>query len=224
MSSHPEKKQHRLVAQPGIWLALLLLATAPLWIKSIGLYPYLALEIMIWMMFALGYNLLLGQAGLPSFGHGAFLGVGAYAFGLLQLKLGAGLWLGLLGAVAITALAGTLVAAFISHRRGIYYALLTIAFGQVFWFISIKWHSVTGGEDGLLNIKRLPADLGFTEVALKDNNSLYYFTLVFLVLVVGFLWRLGFSSFGRVLQAVKQNETRAAFAGHNVWLDRKSVV
>ena len=94
MSSHPEKKQHRLVAQPGIWLALLLLATAPLWIKSIGLYPYLALEIMIWMMFALGYNLLLGQAGLPSFGHGAFLGVGAYAFGLLQLKLGAGLWLG----------------------------------------------------------------------------------------------------------------------------------
>ena len=218
MSSRPEKPVNRLLSQPGILIALLLLATAPLWIRSIGLYPYLALEIMIWMMFALGYNLLLGQAGLPSFGHGAFLGIGAYAFGLLQLKLGAGLWLGLLGAVAITALAGALVAAFISHRRGIYYALLTIAFGQVFWFISIKWHSITGGEDGLLNIKRLPVELGFTEFALKDNNALYYFTLALLVLVAGFLWRLGFSSFGRVLQAVKQNETRAAFAGHNVWL------
>ena len=215
MSIHPENS---LLKQPGAWIALLVLASAPLWVKSIGLYPYLALEIMIWMMFALGYNLLLGQAGLPSFGHGAFLGVGAYAFGLLQLKLGAGLWLGLLGAVAITATAGALVAAFISHRRGIYYALLTIAFGQVFWFISIKWHRVTGGEDGLLDIKRLPLDLGFAEIALKDNNALYYFTLVLLMAVVVFLWRLSFSPFGRVLQAVKQNETRAAFVGHNVWL------
>ena len=61
---------------------LIVLVTTPLWIKQIGLYQYLALEIMIWMLFALSYNLLLGQAGLPSFGHGAFFGVGAYAFGL----------------------------------------------------------------------------------------------------------------------------------------------
>ncbi len=66
-----------------------LLASAPFWIDRVGLYPYLALEILIWMIFALGYNLLLGYAGLPSFGHGAFFGVGAYAFGLLQFKLGA---------------------------------------------------------------------------------------------------------------------------------------
>ena len=215
MKKHPD---NRLLTKPGVWIALVLLATAPLWINSVGLYPYLALEIMIWMMFALGYNLLLGQAGLPSFGHGAFLGVGAYAFGLLQLKFGAGLWLALFGAVAITALAGALVAAFISHRRGIYYALLTIAFGQVFWFISIKWHSVTGGEDGLLNIARPPANFGLFELSLKGNNALYYFTFALLVLVVVFLWRLSYSPFGRVLQAVKQNETRAAFVGHNVWL------
>jgi branched-chain amino acid transport system permease protein len=215
MSDRPD---NRLSRQAGAWIALAVLASAPLWISRVGLYPYLALEIMIWMMFALGYNLLLGQAGLPSFGHGAFLGVGAYAFGLLQLKAGTGLWLGLIGAIAITALAGALVAAFISHRRGIYYALLTIAFGQVFWFISIKWHSVTGGEDGLLNIKRLPADFGFFALPLKDNNALYYFTFALLVLTVIFLWHLGRSPFGRVLQAVKQNETRAAFVGHNVWL------
>ena len=69
------------------------------------------------------------------------------------------------------------MAAFISHRRGIYYALLTIAFGQVFWFVAIKWHSVTGGEDGLLNIKRLRADFGFTSFDLASNQALYYFCL-----------------------------------------------
>ncbi len=215
MKKHTE---NRLFTRPGVWIGLLVLATAPLWINRVGLYPYLALEIMIWMMFALGYNLLLGQAGLPSFGHGAFLGVGAYGFGLLQLKFGAGLWLALFGAVAITATAGALVAAFISHRRGIYYALLTIAFGQVFWFISMKWHSVTGGEDGLLNIARPPVDFGLFELSLKGNNALYYFTFALLILVVIFLWRLSYSPFGRVLQAVKQNETRAAFVGHNVWM------
>jgi branched-chain amino acid transport system permease protein len=80
---------------------------------------------MIWMIFALGYNLLLGYGGLPSFGHGAFFGVGAYAFGLAQLKLGAGLWGALAAGVLGAALAGALVASFVSHRRGIYYALLT---------------------------------------------------------------------------------------------------
>ncbi len=194
-----------------------LLASAPLWVNKVGLYPYLALEIMIWMIFALGYNLLLGYGGLPSFGHGAFFGVGAYAFGLLQLKFGLGLVAGLAGAVLVAALAGAVVAAFISHRRGIYYALLTIAFGQVLWFIAFKWHSVTGGEDGLLNIKRAPLELGFATIPLDSNTALYYFTLAMFVLVVVFLYRLIHSPFGRVLQAVKQNEVRAAFLGHHTW-------
>jgi branched-chain amino acid transport system permease protein len=188
----------------------LLLATSPLWISRVGLYPYLAVEIMIWMIFALGYNLLLGQAGLPSFGHGAFFGVGAYAFGLAQLKWGAGLWGAMAAGIFGAALAGAVVAAFISHRRGIYYALLTIAFGQVFWFIAIKWHGVTGGEDGLLNIRRPPW--------LASNQALHYFALVAFVLVALALWRLAHSPYGRILGAVKQNETRAAFAGHNTWL------
>ena len=67
--------------------SLLLFGTMPLWIEAVGLYQYIGLEIMIWVIFALGYNLLLGYAGLPSFGHGAFLGIGAYAFGLTQFNL-----------------------------------------------------------------------------------------------------------------------------------------
>ena len=191
-------------------IAVALLATAPFWIARVGLYPYLALEVMIWMIYALGYNLLLGYGGLPSFGHGAFFGVGAYAFGLAQLKWGAGLGGGLAVAVLAAALAGAIVAAFISHRRGIYYALLTIAFGQVFWFVAIKWHSLTGGEDGLLNIKR--------PWPLAGGEALHYFVLAVFVVVALLLWRLIHSPFGRVLTAVKQNETRAAFAGYNTWL------
>lgn len=195
-----------------------ILASSPLWLAKVGLYQYLALEIMIWMLFALGYNLLLGYTGLPSFGHGAYFGFGAYAFGLSQSALWPNLWVCLAGAVFATALIGGIVGLFLSHRRGIYYALLTIAFGQVFWFVAIKWHSVTHGEDGLLNIKRLPADFGFISFDLSGNQALFYFSLVMFCLVVIALWRLIHSPFGRVIQAIRQNETRAAFIGHNVWL------
>ena len=135
-------------------LLLVALATLPYWIGRVGLYQYLGIEILVWGLYALSYNLLLGYTGLPSFGHGAYFGVGAYAFGLIQKHVGMNLWLDLAGAMAVAALAGAIVAAFISHRRGIYYALMTIAFCQIFWFVAVKWHSVTGGEDGLLNLKR----------------------------------------------------------------------
>ena len=170
---------------PLLVLALVM-GTTPLWMPRIGLYQYLAVEIAIFMIYAMGYNLLLGNSGLPSFGHGAFFGVGAYAFGLLQLRVWSNLWFDLAGAVLAAAVLGGLVAALISHRRGIYYALLTIAFGQVFWFVAIKWHSVTGGEDGLLNLKRLPVDLGLFTIDLKSNEALFYFVFVMLLLVVVF--------------------------------------
>jgi branched-chain amino acid transport system permease protein len=199
-------------------ITLALLLSTPLWVARVGLYQYLALEIMIWVLFALGYNLLLGFTGLPSFGHGAFFGIGAYAFGLLQLRVWPNLWFDLAGAVVLTAALGAIVAAFISHRRGIYYALLTIAFGQVFWFVANKWHTVTGGEDGLLNIKRLPADFGFASFDLASNNALFFFCLALFAVVLLGLWRLIHSPLGRILSAIKQNETRAAFVGYNVWL------
>lgn len=199
-------------------ITLAIFLSTPLWLARVGLYQYLALEIMLWVMFAMGYNLLLGFTGLPSFGHGAFFGAGAYAFGLLQLKVWPNLWFDLTGAVLVTSLLGGAVALFISHRRGIYYALLTIAFGQVFWFVANKWHTVTGGEDGLLNIKRLPADFGFTSFSLASNNALFFFCLAVLALVLFALWRLIHSPLGRVFSAIKQNETRAAFVGYNVWL------
>jgi branched-chain amino acid transport system permease protein len=198
-------------------LILIVLVTTPLWINEIGLYQYIAVEIVIWALFALSYNLLLGQAGLPSFGHGAFFGVGAYAFGLALKHIAPNLWLGLAAALVAAALAGALVAAFISHRRGIYYALMTIAFGQVFWFVAIKWHSVTGGEDGLLGIPRPPLDLGVIQLSLASNEALFYFAVALFAVVTLFLWQLQDAPFGRVMAAVKGNEERARYCGHAVW-------
>ncbi len=156
----------------------LFFASVPLWIERVGLYQYLGVEILIFATYALAFNLVLGHAGLPSFGHGAFFGVGAYAFGLAQFNIVPNLWVCLGVATLAAALSGALVAAFISHRRGIYYALMTIAFGQIFWFVAIKAHSITGGEDGLLKIERLPASLGVAAFDLKGNVALYYFVLV----------------------------------------------
>ncbi len=199
-------------------VVLIILVTLPQWIGPVGFYTYLGVEIVIWMIFALGFNLLLGYTGLPSFGHGAYFGLGAYGFGLFQLNIMQNLWFGLVAAIILAAIGGALVAVFVSHRRGIYFALLTIAFGQIFWFISIKWHTVTGGEDGLLNIPRPAVELGVAEFALKTNTALYYLVLcIFAVVVVG-LWRLVHSPFGKVIQAIKQNEMRARFVGYNVWL------
>jgi branched-chain amino acid transport system permease protein len=202
----------------------LLLATVPLWIERVGLYQYLGVEILIFATYALAYNLLLGHSGLPSFGHGAFFGIGAYAFGLAQFNLAPNLWLCLGVATLAAAAAGAFVALFISHRRGIYYALMTIAFGQVFWFIAIKAHGITGGEDGLLKIERLPVALGVGAFDLKSNVALYYFVLVVFMGVSLLLWRLVHSPFGRVVAAIKQNETRARFVGYHVWRYKAAVL
>jgi branched-chain amino acid transport system permease protein len=194
-----------------------LLLSFPLWAEAVGLYPYLGIEVVIWMVYALGYNLLLGYTGLPSFGHGAFFGVGAYAYGLCTLGLSPSPWLGLCAAGLAGGAGAALVGALVARRRGIYFALLTIACGQVFWFVSMKWRRVTGGEDGLLNLRR--GQLGFG-VGLASNVVLFYFVVGVLGLCLVFLWRLVHSPFGRALQAIRMNEARARFVGYDVWLTK----
>ena len=205
------------ITQPML-VAFLLFGTLPWWIDRVGLYSYLGVEVLIFCIFALGFNVLFGNAGLPSFGHGAFFGIGAYAMGLTQFHLVENLWVCLLMATLFAAAFGAAVACFISHRRGIYFALMTIAFSQLFFFIASKWTSVTRGEDGLLNIRRLSADFGLISFPLRSNWALYWFTFAAFGAVVLLLWRLVNSPFGRVLNAIKQNEERVAFLGYNVWL------
>jgi len=216
------RRMRRWVTGPML-VSFAFFGTMPLWIEGVGLYQYLGVEVMIWVIFALAVNLLLGYTGLPSFGHGAFLGIGAYAFGLTQFELVDNLWIALAGAIVVTAALGGLVALFLSHRRGIYFALMTIAFAQIFFFIASKWTSVTGGEDGLLNIVRLPVELGVASFEIQSNVALFYFSFAAYVVCVLFLWRLANSPFGQVIQAIRQNESRVAFLGYNVVLYKWAV-
>lgn len=211
-------KPPKYLPDPGVLVVLVgVLGSAPFWLRQAGLYQYLAIEIVVWCIYALGYNLALGYAGLPSFGHGAFFGIGAYGMAIYQLDFGGrSLWLGLAVATLAGGLAGVTVGAFISHRRGIYLSLMTIAFGQLAWFIAIRLRGITKGEDGLLNLQRLPADLAAFSFDLQSERSFYYFTVVVFVLVVVGLWIVVQSPFGSVIQAIRQNEKRAAFAGYSV--------
>jgi branched-chain amino acid transport system permease protein len=204
-------------------LMFVVLGTFPLWGTSVGLYNYLGVEIVIWIIYALGFNLLLGYTGLPSFGHGAYFGIGAYAYSLCQLNIFESVWAGVLFGMFAGGIAAGLAACFISHRRGIYFALMTIAFGQVFWFIAIKWHTLTGGEDGLLNVYRGTLSLGPAEISLKSNEALFYFAFAVLVIVTLLLWRIVHSPYGKALQAIRMSEMRAGFVGYNVWLIKWSV-
>jgi branched-chain amino acid transport system permease protein len=191
----------------GLFLVFLLL---PAVLPRLG-YTYLGTEVMIWAIFALGYNLLLGYTGLPAFGHGAFFGIGGYLLGMTQKWLTGGLAAPLAFAVLGTVLLGGIVALFVARRRGIYFALLTIAFGVMFWFAVFVADAWTGGEDGLTGINRL-ALLGF---ALRDNVPFYYFVYGFFVAATVVLWRVVNSPFGHVIRAIKQSETRARALGYD---------
>ena len=105
VGSKSSSEASRLVT-PTMLVLWLVLATVPLWITRIGLYPYLGIEILIWSLYALAFNLVLGTAGLPSFGHGAYFGIGAYAFGLCQFDIAANLWICLAAAAVVAGSAG----------------------------------------------------------------------------------------------------------------------
>jgi branched-chain amino acid transport system permease protein len=188
----------------------------PALLPWIGGYTYLGTEVMIWAIFALSYNLLLGYTGLPGFGHGAFFGLGGYFLGMSQLWWTGGLWVPLLSGTLGAAICGAAVALFVARRRGIYFALLTIAFGTMFWFSIFVLDTWTGGEDGLTGIRRLAVGVpGLFEVPLRDNLAFYYFVYALFVVSTIVLWRVVRSPFGHVIRAIKQSESRATALGYD---------
>ena len=191
----------------GMFALFLLLPGVLPWLG----YTYLGTEVMIWAIFALGYNLLLGGTGLPAFGHGAFFGVVGYLLGMSQKWWTGGLWLPILIGTLGTIVCGAVVALFVARKRGIYFALLTIAFGVMFWFMVFVLDTWTGGEDGLTGLRR-PALLG---IDLRDNVPFYFFVYGFFVASTVVLWRIVNSPFGQVLGAIKQSETRARALGYD---------
>src|SRR6202011_4756966 len=151
------EQARKLIVIVAIWLVLLL---APYWMPPLGGYTALGTRVLVLGLAAMAVNFLLGFTGVLSFGHAAWFGLGAYGCGLL-LKLGPpSTALGLLAGTLLGGVAGAVLGALMVRRRGVYFAMVTIAFGQVFYYIAFQWSSVTGGDDGLRGFSRQPIDLG----------------------------------------------------------------
>jgi len=192
----------------------------PLWIIILAalfllLLPFmtsfqaLASQMLIFGIIAIGYDIVFGYTGLLSFGHAAFFGLGAYGTGLSLIHLSVPALLAILIGIIISLLVAFPIGYLAIRRRGIYFAMTTMAFAQMIYFIAFKWRSLTGGDDGLHGVPR--PHLG--PIDLSSELVLYYFILFFFVVSVILGIRIVNSPFGKTLECLRENEDRARSVG-----------
>lgn len=177
----------------------------------------LLIDCLIFAIFALGLNLLLGYTGLPSLGHAAYFGVGAYSAGLMMVHVTNNLWWCALVAICVSLVFGVIYGLLSLRTSGVFFLIITLALGQITWAIAFSWRSLTGGDDGLRGIGR--PDPGFG-LSLQDNNYYFIFALVALGLALFLVRMIVRSPFGAAMRGDSQNPERMAALGYNVWLCR----
>ncbi len=177
----------------------------------LGFYPVLLMKLLCFALFACAFNLLIGFAGLLSFGHAMFFGSAAYAAAHAMKEWGFTPELGLLFGVAVATALGLVAGALAIRRQGIYFAMITMALAQMIYFIALQ-APFTGGEDGLQGVPR--GEL-FGILSLQDDLVLYYVVLAVVVAAWLFIARVVHSPFGQILKAVRENETRAISLGYD---------
>lgn len=188
-----------------------ILIVAAVILLPVAVRPAMASEIWIFAIFGLGLNLLLGYTGLLSFGQSTFFGSAAYVAGYLLKHYGINVFLALGLGVGIGAFSALLVGYLCVQRSGLYFIMLTFALNQLFYFIAYQWTSVTGGEDGMPGIPRPPV----FGVSLEDSLVYYGFVSVLFLLSLWAMRRIVGSPLGKILQAIRENETRAAAVGYD---------
>jgi len=204
----------------AIWVALI---TVPIWLPLVGGYTALAGRVLVLGLAAMGLNLLLGFTGVLSFGHAAYFGLGAYGAGLTLRYLVHSTTLAMLAGTLLGGVAGMLFGALIVRRRGVYFAMCTIAFGQICYYVAYSWNDFTGGFDGLRNFHRAPIGWGPLTLNITDGGArFYYFIFAIFAIAVALMGILVRSPFGRTLRAIRENERRARFLGirieRHIWL------
>jgi branched-chain amino acid transport system permease protein len=175
-------------------------------------YISFATRILIYAMAAASLNLVLGYGGMVSFGHAAFFGAGAYIVGILAFEGVTSLWISWPIAIAVAALAALVIGALSLRTRGVYFIMITLAFAQMMYYVFVSLKAY-GGDDGLSLTSR-STGLG---VSLSNDFAWYYLVLALLGIVLFLLHRLLSSRFGRVIEAIRENETRATAVGYPVY-------
>ena len=198
------------------WVLLLLIFGLLPLVKTSSYQLMLANHILIWGMFALAFNLLFGVTGMLSFGQALYYGLGAYSVGMMVKYLGQswflpGIGLGLLLAALLSVLVGLLII----RVSGVFFTVLTLAFGQLAWQITFRWYHFTGGDDGIQGI--IPPGI------LSDRTVYYYFTFAAVVMSIWFMRRLARSPLGLTLRCIRQNPERVHFLGRSVRLNQLGI-
>ncbi|MBY2942467.1 branched-chain amino acid ABC transporter permease [Rhizobium leguminosarum] len=203
-----EKSRTALSVQAGFLLVgLLLLLLAPFFF-----YPIFLMKLLCFALFACAFNLLLGYTGLLSFGHATFFGGAAYFTAYTVKAWGLPPELGILIGVAGAAFLGLVMGFFAIRRQGIYFAMITLALSQMFFFFCLQ-AEFTEGEDG---IQSVPRGHLFGLIDLNSSTNMYYFVLAVFIIGVLIIWRFINSPFGMILKSIRENEQRAISLGYSV--------
>ncbi|HRQ39172.1 MAG TPA: branched-chain amino acid ABC transporter permease [Chloroflexota bacterium] len=209
-------------------LFLLLMAL----LLPLGARPYhlsLAIEVMAFAIFAMSLDLLLGYTGLPSFGHAAFFGLGAYTVAYLSSNhplawgLTANLLILLPVVVLVTAVTALIIGFFALRTSGVYFLMITLAFAQMLFSVAIRWTAVTGGSDGLPGIPAPVITLGPLHLLINSREAYYFLVLAFFILVYWLLRRLVNSPFGWTLRGIRENEARMQALGYATYRYKMAV-
>src|SRR5580704_5994206 len=181
-------------------------------VPVLGIYLVFMMKLLCLAMFACAFNLLLGFSGMLSFGHAAFFGASAYATAWLVTAHNWGTAAAVLAGMAVSAVLGLIIGALAIRRRGIYFAMITLALAQLIYFVCLE-APFTGGENGLQGV---PRGTVFGVLPLKSDVLLYYLVLTAFVAQYLFIRRVVHSPFGQVLKAIRDNEPRAISLGYDI--------
>lgn len=207
------KEAQRITSFPRTALKLLILALLLLPLVGGQYAQYLAIQVMILSLFALGFNILFGYSGLLSFGQAGFYAVGAYGCAKLLL-LKPSLLFGVIGGTLLAGVAALVLGVLCIRHTRIYFSMLTLAFGMMVYSVALNWRDFTGGDDGLVGVPRAALEIpGVLSLNLASMGRYYYFVLVTTLLAIWLAYRLVHSPLGLTFQGIRDSETRMAFTG-----------
>jgi len=195
-------------------IGLVVLATVPFWIGN-SYYTNIAAQILLYAVFALGLNVLVGYAGLVSLGHAGLFGIAAYA-GALLINAGAGHFAAILGALGVTLVAAAAFAVLSLRGTGLGFVMITVALGQIVWGIAYRWISLTNGDNGV-SIATRPAPFG---LSLATAPGFYWASLVVFLVSLGAIAVFAASPFGASLRGTRDQPRRMNALGYHVWMIR----
>lgn len=200
---------------------LLVLALIPGMVSEFNLN--LITSMAIYSLFVLSYNILFGHAGLLSFGHAAYFGIGAYTTIILFKKLKVGLLTGLLAGAGSGAVLGLIFGLFVVRLGGTYFALLTLAFNQLVYAAAEKFRFLTGGEDGIAAMRPKLVLPGLGAIDMFSSVNWYYLVVTVVCAGGAFCWYFTRTPLGRLNECLRENEDRARFIGYNVYASKLAV-